>query len=148
MTEDRSGAPDDSADAAGVREAEDSGEAAESAGAADHGDAADSETTPAAEAVEGGGLTAAGDARSSERSVARRGSRPKRRELLLPDNHRLVLGPDRTIVHRDAEGAVVASWSPDDPEWARHALRFGLRPVEPTANPHDRHIRGSKPPGR
>lgn len=116
--------------------------------AADSAEAAGGTTIEGGEAVDEAGAAAVGDARPSERPLARRGRGPKRRELLLPDNHRLAIGPDRTIVHRDAEGAVVASWSPDDPEWARHALRFGLRPVEPTANPHDRHVRASKPPGR
>ena len=60
----------------------------------------------------------------------------RHREIDQADGTRLVLGADGRIVHLDAEGATTGSWAPDDPDWPRLALRFGLRPQRGTVAPH------------
>ena len=77
---------------------------------------------------------------------APRGRRYRRHELQLADGGKLVLGVDGTIAHLDAEGSTTRSWVPDDPEWAGHALRFGLRPPAPTVAPQGRGVQATKPP--
>ena len=64
--------------------------------------------------------------------------RYRRRELSFPDGSRLLLDAYGVISHLNAAGATEHSWAPESPEWARHALRFGLRVAEPTVAPTGR----------
>lgn len=59
----------------------------------------------------------------------------KHREIELPEGGKLVLRGDGSIVQTDSAGETVASWKPDDDEWGRHAIRFGLHPQTRTAVP-------------
>ncbi len=79
------------------------------------------------------------------RAPAGRRRRYKPRELELGDGGRLTLRSDGTIVEVDGTAQAVGSWTPDDPEWARHAIRFGLRPQDSTVAPHGPSA-GTKPP--
>ena len=72
----------------------------------------------------------------------------RRRELGLPDGSRLVLKADGSIDQVDAEKVTKESWAPGDPDWARHAIRFGLLPQASTALPRGRDVEASKPPRR
>jgi hypothetical protein len=49
-----------------------------------------------------------------------------------------VLDTDGSIVRIDAAGTATQTWQPEDPDWARHALRFGVRPQAPTVRPDPR----------
>jgi len=70
----------------------------------------------------------------------------RRRLLTLADGASLVLNPSGSIDEIDDAGTVVHSWDPADPEWPRHAIRFGLRPQAPTVAPTGRRVGGSTPP--
>jgi len=74
--------------------------------------------------------------------------RVRRRELKLAEDRRLILNPDGSIGLIDGEGTTKQSWTPDDPEWARYAIRFGLRPVGSTIPPRGRYVEPTKPPRR
>jgi hypothetical protein len=78
---------------------------------------------------------------------AHHGPRYRRRELALTDGGRLALRTDGTIEHRDAEGAVVQAWPPDDPGWPDRAIRFGLRAQAPTVRPEGYSGRNPDRPG-
>ena len=80
------------------------------------------------------------------RTPAARRRRFRRRELELPDGSRLVLNGSGSIDQVAADGEVKQSWAREDPDWARHAIRFGLQPQESTIPPHGRYVRGSRPP--
>ena len=67
--------------------------------------------------------------------------------LALADGGKLVLHTDGSIAQLDGQGETVAKWAADDPEWPRHAIRFGLIPQPSTTTPPDSRVRGSKPPG-
>ena len=84
---------------------------------------------------------------ASARSNPPGGRRHQRRELLLPDGARLVLKADSSIERIPAEGET-QTWRPDDPEWAGHALRFGLHQQPRTLPPSGRSVEGTKPPHR
>src|SRR5687768_9614258 len=86
------------------------------------------------------------DGSALSQARGQRGRRFKRHQLELPDGGALVLGTDGAISHLDAVGTTIRSWSPDDPEWPDHALRFGLRPHAPTVSPTSRGVLGTKPP--
>jgi hypothetical protein len=76
------------------------------------------------------------------------GRRFKRRELDLGEGAKLVLGVDGSISQVDAAGASTHTWVPADPEWASHAIRFGLFPQDATVAPSGRFIEGMRPPRR
>lgn len=76
---------------------------------------------------------------------ATRRRRFRRRELSMPDGSRLLLDADGVISHVDQAGGGEQSWTPDDPDWVRHALRFGLRVAAPTVAPAGRPV-AAKPP--
>ena len=59
----------------------------------------------------------------------------KRRELVQADGTALVLNPDGSIELRAADRTVSQTWHPDDPEWGRHAFRFGIRDQARTVAP-------------
>lgn len=79
------------------------------------------------------------------------GTAPRRlyraRTLELADGGSLSLRPDGTIEQRDAEGAVTGTWTSADPEWAAHALRFGIRTGPPTVRPDGRDTHKGGLPG-
>jgi hypothetical protein len=72
------------------------------------------------------------------------GHRFKRREIELVEGGKLVLHTDGSIGQVDGEGVVKHTWAADDPEWARHAMRFGLLPQPSTVVPPDSRVRASK----
>ena len=76
------------------------------------------------------------------------GRRFKRRELQLADGGKLVLDADGSIVQLDGDGTRTHAWEPADPEWARHAIRFGLYPQDATVPPTGRYVEGMRPPRR
>ena len=69
------------------------------------------------------------------------GHRFKRRELILGEGGKLVLHANGSIGQVDGEGVLKQTWAPDDPEWARHAIRFGLLPQPGTVVPPDARVR-------
>jgi len=81
-------------------------------------------------------------------STAAHGRRYKRRELQLAEGGTLVLGTDGSIAQHDTEGTLAHMWAPDDPEWARHAIRFGLYPQDATVAPTGRYLDDMRPPRR
>lgn len=85
--------------------------------------------------------------REPPRTPATRGRRFKPHELELADGGRLVLSADGSIDHIDDHGSTMHRWKPDDPEWPDQAIRFGLRPQEPTVTPQGP-VQGTKPPRR
>jgi hypothetical protein len=72
------------------------------------------------------------------------GHRFKRRELDLAEGGKLVLHTDGSIDQVDGMGTVVQTWGVDAPEWARHAIRFGLLPQPDTTVPPDARVRAPK----
>jgi hypothetical protein len=88
------------------------------------------------------------DPTQSPPSPAPHGRRFKRRELKLADGGTLVLDADGSIAHLDGDGKPTGSWAPVDPEWAGHAIRFGLYPQDATVPPTGRYIEGMRPPRR
>jgi hypothetical protein len=81
-------------------------------------------------------------------SPAAHGRRYKRRELQLAEGGKLVLGADGSIAQHEADGTLAHTWAPDDPEWARHAIRFGLYPQDATVPPTGRYLDDMRPPRR
>ena len=81
-------------------------------------------------------------------STAAHGRRYKRRELQLAEGGTLVLGTDGSIAQHDTEGTLAHTWAPDDPEWARHAIRFVLYPQDATVAPTGRYLDDMRPPRR
>ena|GEM_PF-3139203 len=56
------------------------------------------------------------------------GGHPFRHHEIPMGDGKLVLDREGSIRSIAADGSVTASWEPDDPEWDRYAIRFGLRP--------------------
>jgi len=81
-------------------------------------------------------------------SPAAHGRRFKHRELDLADGGKLVLKADGSISQVDASGAPTQTWDPADPDWASHAIRFGLFPQDATVAPTGRFIDDRRPPRR
>ena len=72
----------------------------------------------------------------------------KRRELQLAEGGKLVLDADGSIAQLDADGKPIQEWAPADPEWASHAIRFGLFPQDATVPPTGRYVDDMRPPRR
>jgi hypothetical protein len=70
----------------------------------------------------------------------------KRRELRLADGASFVLMADGTIDLVGSDGKTTQSWSPDDDDWPRQALRFGVHPQSVTVTPDGRHRSDMRPP--
>ena len=81
-------------------------------------------------------------------SPAAHGRRYKRREVQLPEGGKLVLGADGSIAQHEADRTLSHTWAPDDPEWARHAIRFGLYPRDATVPQTRRYRDDMRPPRR
>lgn len=77
---------------------------------------------------------------------SRRRRRFKQHELELADGGKLILAADGSIERVDEGGARKRAWTPDDPEWASLAIRFGLLPEGPTLTPRGRGLEATKPP--
>lgn len=60
------------------------------------------------------------------------------RQLKLADGGSLVITASGSIDQRSDDGTTTHSWAPDDPDWARQALRFGIQPQSATVAPHGR----------
>ncbi|HEY5486210.1 MAG TPA: hypothetical protein VIK06_01055 [Candidatus Limnocylindrales bacterium] len=56
------------------------------------------------------------------------GGHPFRHHEVPMGDGKLVLDREGSIRSIAADGSVTAAWEPDDPEWDRYAIRFGLRP--------------------
>jgi hypothetical protein len=67
-----------------------------------------------------------------------RSRRSRPRTLELPEGERLRLDAGGSITHLAADGTAMRTWSPDDPEWQRVALRFGLHEAPATVAPSGR----------
>lgn len=65
-------------------------------------------------------------------------NRFRRRQIELGDGVKLVLHGNGAITQLDAAGEATAQWAVDDPDWARHAIRFGLQPQPTTVVPESR----------
>lgn len=83
----------------------------------------------------------------SPRSSAAHGRHYKRREVALAEGGRLVLHGDGSISRIDAAGETIGTWATDDPDWARHGIRFGLRQEAVTVAPHGRRAADPRPLG-
>ena len=108
--------------------------------------APDAGDSPAAAAAPD--VAAATDAAQPSPSPAAHGRRFKHRELDLADGGKLVLKVDGSISQVDASGAPTQTWDPADPDWASHAIRFGLFPQDATVAPTGRFIDDRRPPRR
>lgn len=58
---------------------------------------------------------------------------------------KLVLHVNGLITQVDAAGETKAEWPVDDPDWPRHALRFGLQPQSTTVVPDGRRAAEPRP---
>jgi hypothetical protein len=65
---------------------------------------------------------------------------------VLPGGGRLVLSANGIVTRFDVDGVLEHTWVPDDPEWPRLAIRFGVRVQSATVAPAGRSIEESKPP--
>jgi len=81
-------------------------------------------------------------------SPAAPGRRFKPRELQLADGGRLVLNAEGSIAQLDGDGNQTHAWAPADPDWASHAIRFGLYPQDATVPPTGRYVDDMRPPRR
>ncbi len=70
----------------------------------------------------------------------------RKRQVALPDGDLLVLLGDRTIEHTAPDGTVKRTWRTDDPDWSRHAIRFGIHEAPPTVKPSGRDASSERPP--
>jgi hypothetical protein len=75
-----------------------------------------------------------------------RSHRYRRRTLSLPDGVSLVLTGDGTVLRLAADGSREAAWAPDDPEWPKVAIRFGLHAESATISPPGRFVEATRPP--
>lgn len=73
--------------------------------------------------------------------------RYRRRKLELPEGGQLVLHGNGSISQTDAAGETVGTWAAGEPDWARHAIRFGLMPQAETVAPHGRRVAEPRPQG-
>jgi hypothetical protein len=110
--------------------------------------AASPDVVAAPDAGESPAGAAAPDAAQPSPSPAAHGRRFKHRELDLADGGKLILKADGSISLVDAAGAPTQTWDPADPDWASHAIRFGLFPQDATVAPTGRFIDDRRPPRR
>jgi hypothetical protein len=77
---------------------------------------------------------------------AAHGHRYRRRTLSQPDGGQLVMTTDGTVLRLGADGSREHEWAPDDPEWPRLAIRFGLHVQSTTISPAGRFVEDTRPP--
>ena len=82
---------------------------------------------------------------SAARSHVNKHSRYKPREIGLAGGGKLTLHPDGSISLVDGAGAASGAWAPGEPDWASHAIRFGLQPQAETVAPHGRRAPDPRP---
>jgi hypothetical protein len=99
------------------------------------------ENQPAAEPAQDAAVS-----QPASRPAGGHGHHYRRREVGLTEGGKLVLESDGSIRHVDAEGVAKEVWSPGEPEWASHAIRFGLRPENQTVAPNSRRVRDARTP--
>jgi hypothetical protein len=81
---------------------------------------------------------------SGEHRPGAQSHRFRRREVALTEGGKLLLKPDGSISQIDAEGNASATWLRGDPDWARHAIRFGIQPQNETVVPPGLRERAAK----
>jgi hypothetical protein len=101
------------------------------------------ENEPAAEPAQDAAV--APPAPQASRPDGGHGHRYRRREIELTEGGKLILDSDGSIREVDADGVEKGAWSPGEPEWAGHAIRFGLRPQSQTVAPNSRRVRDARP---
>ena len=69
----------------------------------------------------------------------------RRRQIALADGGKLVLAGNGSITMTDAAGETTGTWSVGDPDWAGHAIRFGLQPQPITVPPQGRRESAPRP---
>jgi len=74
------------------------------------------------------------------------GHRYRRRTLSQPGGGQLVMTTDGTVLRLGADGSREHEWAPDDPEWPRLAIRFGLHVQSTTISPAGRFVEDTRPP--
>jgi hypothetical protein len=72
----------------------------------------------------------------------------KPRELSLADGSTLSLKADGSIDRVADDGITTRSWAPDDADWPRQAIRFGVRPAGTPVTPPGRQRWPVRPPGQ
>ena len=82
---------------------------------------------------------------AAARSHGNKHNRYKPREIGLAGGGKLTLHPDGSISLVDGAGASSGAWAPGDPDWASHAIRFGLQPQAETVAPHGRRAPDPRP---
>ena len=82
--------------------------------------------------------------KAGSRRVPGRRFRP--RTVGLAGGETLALDRDGTIEHRDRDGGIKRTWTLDDADWPRPAIRFGLHERPSTVTPSGRSVQGTKPP--
>jgi len=134
------------ADAAGAKPAPAAGAKAAPAAGAKAAPAAGAKAAPAAGAkpASAAGATPAA-VPAAPRGHGNKRSRYKRREIGLAEGGKLILQPDGSISLVDGAGAASGAWAPGDPDWAGHAIRFGLQPQAETVAPHGRRAADPRP---
>ena len=90
----------------------------------------------------------AASTRPASPGPAAHGRRFRHRELELPDGSKLVLNADGSIAQLGSDGSRTHEWASTDPEWASHAIRFGLFPQDATVPPTGRYVEEIRPPRR
>jgi hypothetical protein len=83
--------------------------------------------------------------KEARRQPAAAARRFRHREIELAEGGKFVLRGDGSITQTDATGETVATWALSDPEWARHAIRFGLQPQPTTVAPQSRREAAPRP---
>ncbi len=73
------------------------------------------------------------------------GRRYRRHHIELAEGGKLELHSDGSITQTDAAGENVQKLNVADPDWARQAIRFGLRPQPETIVPESRRDAAPRP---
>ena len=74
------------------------------------------------------------------------GHRYRRRTMSQPGGGQLVMTTDGTVLRLAADGSREGAWAPDDPEWPKLAIRFGLHVQSTTISPAGRFVEDTRPP--
>lgn len=102
----------------------------------------ESEEAEAVRTADQGFVVAQGKAKPRTAPAERRF---RNRTIKLADGGKLALRGDGEITLTDAAGETAGTWAVGDPDWARHAIRFGLRPQPTTVPPQGRRDAAPRP---
>ena len=102
----------------------------------------ESQEAEAGHAADQGRVVAQGKARPRTAPAERRF---RNRTIELAEGGKLALRGDGAITLTDAAGETVGTWAVGDPDWARHAIRFGLQPQPTTVPPQGRRESDPRP---